>query len=543
MVTERTIINALIIGAAFILVPFIISSSLTLDYVPALFFGGLTALAVAFIFLKDNLCIWPYIGCFIQGALNFLPLPLKALHIFSILLIIYYITGYIIIRQKRISLGKTKFLWPILIVTFIVLYHNHDLHVHSLGTGGETEGSKPAFFIYLVVLAYFCGINVATPSVDFLRKVPLYCLICTALSSIPYLLTTFIPSLAPYLYYITDTVNVQAYMDTQTGSKGPSGVGRLAALGPLGGTLQLYLLCHYPIGTWLRPQRWWVAGLSLICVVLVISSGYRNVLFGFMIGIIIAVWCFYSWRALLLPVVLSIAWLLFYVATSNNLINMPLNKLPMIAQRTMSFLPGDWDREAIESAKDSNHFRDNIQDVYWKEYLKKSPLFGNGFSINTKDYTRLNDLLLNGGSGLDKDYLNAKIFIEGKLFHTGWISLYDCVGIIGGMAFIALGWNEISVTAHFIFGPKADRGSPLFPCYVWLLCGILPGLIAFFTVFGDFGQSFQGFCVSAIVLSHLIDVENTTEVSMVLSDRKEQLEHRPLIGSGSPYGGGAGRYR
>src|ERR1700734_278067 len=151
MVTERAIINFLIIGASVILVPIIISSSLQVDYLPALFFGGLAVLAVAFFFLKEQLSLWPMLGASIMGSLNFLPLPLKPTHIFCILLILYYITGYILIRQKPIKLGNPKFLWPIVIVTLIVLYHNHDLHVRAMG-GDTQEGSKPAILIYLVVL-------------------------------------------------------------------------------------------------------------------------------------------------------------------------------------------------------------------------------------------------------------------------------------------------------------------------------------------------------------------------------------------------------
>ena len=533
MLTERMIINALIIGASFILVPFVISSALTFDYTPALFCVVLLGFIVAFFFLKDTLCIWPLLGGSIAGSLNFLPLPLTATHIFCILLIFYYITGYILIKQKLIKLGKTKFLWPILIITLILLYHNHTLNVRILGLGGETEGAKPAILIYLVIFAYFCGINIATPSVDFLSKVPLYSVIISGLSSIPFLLTTYIPSLAPYVFSVTDSVNVEAYTDAQSGGTGTAeggGIGRLGIFGGLGAALQLYLLCYYPIGTWLRPTRWWVAGLSFICLTLAVASGYRSILFGFASFTMIGAWCYYSWRALFLPAALYMAAIMLFIASSNNLIHVPENKLPMIAQRTLSFLPGDWDQEALESARASNFFRKNIQDVYIKEYLKKSPWIGNGFSINTKEFNHWGDAMKDGTGGRDPDYITAKIFIEGKLFHTGWISVYDIVGIIGAMAFVALGWIEICTAAHFVFGTKADHRSSLFPFYVWLLCSITSQMVGFFTVFGDFSQCFMGLCVYAMTLSHLLDVENTTEAPIVLSERKGQVEFTGLKG-------------
>jgi len=535
MVTERTIINALIIGASFILVPFVISSTLTVDYVPALFFGGLFALVMAFFFLKETLCIWPFLGGSIAGTMNFLPLPLKWSHIFCILLIVYYITGYVIIRQKRIKLGKTQFLWPILIITLIVLYHNHSMSVHVLGS--ETEGGKPAFLIYLVVLAYFCGINIASPSIGFLSKVPLYCVILAFVSSLSFFLTTYIPSLAPYVYSMTDNVNVQAYATTQAtaGAAQESGIGRMAVFAPLAGSLQLYLICHYPIGTWLRPGRWWVIGVSLICAVLTVETGFRNVLFGYILIIMVGSWCYYSWRSIFLFAIPFIVMLIFVVISSDNLIHLQVNKLPLIAQRTMSFLPGDWDEEAVQAAEASNGFRKGVQDLYIKEYLKKSPWIGNGFDIDTKEYNNLNDVIQRGGLGASEiGYLSTKIFIEGKIFHVGWISVYDAVGIVGSMAFIVLGWNEIWMAGHFVFGPKADRRSPLFPLYIWIFICAVVAMVTFFTVFGAFSDAFMNLCITALVLSHLSDIENTTEVPIVLTDRKQQVEFSRL--SGGDYG-------
>jgi len=532
MITERMIINALIIGASFILVPFIISSTLTVDYLPAYFLVILLALALAFFVLKDTLCIWPLLGGSITGAMNFLPLPLEAKHVACILLIIYYIMGYVIIRQRKIKVGKPKFFWPILIITLILLYHNHALNVRV--AGGDTEGGKPAILIYLAVLAYFCGINIATPSVDFLSKVPLYCVILAAISSMPYLLSTYIPSLAPLLYTVTNSVNVGAYMASESGS-GPGGdsggvIGRFAIFAPLGGVCQVYLVSHYPIGTWVRPERWWVGGLSFICFIFAIASGYRSALFGFAMITMVGAWCYYSWRSLFLPAGLIVVALIVVVASSNNLIPLPTNKLPMIAQRSLSFLPGEWDQKAIEDAESSNFFRKNIQDVYIKEYLKRSPWIGKGFSIDTKEFDYYNAMATQG-SRADQDYYQAKIFIEGQILHTGWLSVYDIVGIIGGIAFVALGGIEIWAATHFVFGPKADQRSSLFPFYVWILCNLVTMMLGFFMVFGDFKDIIIDLCIYAIVLSHLFDIENTTETPIVPPDRKGQAEFSRLGGA------------
>ena len=424
MVTERTIINALILAASFLLVPFIISEWLTVDYLPALCFAAMMGMVVAFFFIKNNLVIFPLLGAFWSGALNFLPLSMTPYHIACIFLILYFITGYVLIRQRPIKLGKPLFLWPMAIVTAIIFYHNHSLSLGSLG--GDSEGGKAAILIYMVVVGYFCAINLPSPSPEVFSRIPYYAVLATMISSAPFVITTWVPALAPYLYVITNSVNIESYFDSVTGGTG--GVfSKLAAFGPMGSVTQLYLLSHFPIGTWLRPNRWWVAVLSLICFALVASSGYRSDMFGYFATLVIGTWCYYSWRAVILPATALVAITILSIAGSNNLIQVPYRQLPEITQRTLSFLPGDWDPDAIESGKGSDEFRDNIKKVYFEEYAGISPLFGNGFTINTAEFMAQNDARKIGGPN-DQAYHEAKSFIEGKLFHTGWLSLYDCVG-------------------------------------------------------------------------------------------------------------------
>ena len=531
MVTERTIINALIIGASLILVPFVISSTLTFNYVPALCFFLLASMLMSFFIIKERLSVCPLLTVGIVGNLNFLPLPLNASNICSILLILYYITGYVIIRQKRIRLGNNRFLWPIVILTLIVLYHNHDLNVRVLG--GEKEGGKASILIYVAVLAYFCGINLPTPSVRFLGRIPFWFVVATLIGAAPNVLSTYFPSLAPYLFTMTDNINLDAYVNAQSGfsSDLTNGIGRITAFGPVAGALQLYLLCHYPMGTWLRPERWWVAGLSFGCLLLAISSGYRNVIFGFAVITMVVAWCYHSERSLILPATLFLVALILAIGSSNQLISLPQSDLPLVAQRTLSFLPGKWDEDAVESAKASNEFRDNIQKIYINEYMTRSPLLGNGFDIDTKEFNELSDSLRFGSPGMDAQYVQGKAFIEGKLFHTGWVSVYDAVGFVGTVSFLILGWNQIRIGSHFVFGPKADRRSTLFPLYVWLLSNTVSTMILFFTVFGDFKETFMDMCVYGIIFSHLLDIEKNTDVPIVLPGHQGRIEHTGFKGS------------
>jgi hypothetical protein len=162
--------------------------------------------------------------------------------------------------------------------------------------------------------------------------------------------------------------------------------------------------------------------------------------------------------------------------------------------------------------------------VYIKEYLWRSPLIGNGYNIDTATFTYYNQLNVHPPPSM-AEYIESKLFIEGKLFHTGWISAYDCVGAIGMAAFIYLGLVEIGMVYHFLFGPKANRRSTLYPFYVWLMCNLATMMFSFFTVFGDFATTFSNLCIYGLVISHLYDIETATETPPTSTDREKPLEY------------------
>jgi hypothetical protein len=342
--------------------------------------------------------------------------------------------------------------------------------------------------------------------------------------------------LAPYLYLITNNVNIEAYANTAGGTDSVEGVdilgSRLAAFVSIGTAVQLYLLAHYPVGTWLSPRRLWVVCLFTVSTMLVVLGGYRSGLFNYTLAAFLGFACYYSWRALLLPLVACIAFMMLYVGSENNFINLPLNRLPMIAQRTMSFLPGDWDPEAIESGKSSNEFRQNIINVYLGEYAKKSPLLGNGFDIDKSEIDYLMSAKQNGQ--IDSFYGEAKLYIESKSYHTGWISVYDCIGIIGWGAYLWFQLTIIFISGSFIFRRSADRRSALFPLYVWIFCSMTTEIIAYYTVFGVFAGYYSDELGFATVIMHLCRIRQENKKASLITAHNTQVEFSGL--SQAPYG-------
>src|SRR5258708_27934496 len=150
--------------------------------------------------------------------------------------------------------------------------------------------------------------------------------------------------------------------------------------------------------------------------------------------IVAGAWCYYSWRALIILPALAVLGMLVAAGHQNQ-----VYRLPLFAQRSISFLPGEWDKEVSDSAKSSNEFRDHIKQVYIAEYLSKSPVLGNGFTYDSAEME--NWKIMAAVHDTPDAYYFTKAFITAKLFHVGWISVYDAVGFVGTIALCALNIN------------------------------------------------------------------------------------------------------
>jgi len=507
MLSERTIINGLLLLGGMILGPYLIIFTLETNQIALLSFCGLVFLFSVFFFVKDRIAIYPVIGGYFGGSLNFLPLGFTLVEVFSLVAILYYAITYIVLNRRPISLGPRNFLLPILVLAAIVLYHDHKVGLRVLG--GASEGSRPGLLILVAIVAYFCGINIPSPSTTFLRRVPFYCFIVTLISSAPFLLTTYYPGLAPYVYYISGNVNLDAYASSIQGAD-LADFSRNGALAGIGASLTTVLVCYFPISTWWHPKRWIFILLTAVSFVFVLFSGYRNTLFGFMMVVILSSICYSRLRVFVLLPILALLPLAVIIIQNDHPYGV---EVPLNVQRSMSFLPGNWDDNVIESKASSNGFREEINRVYESEYLAKSPWIGNGFTFDPNEPEGLTNMANIPGTS-DKGYYMTKAFIVSKNFHTGWISLYDAVGIVGGIAFIWLYVGLVWNGGRLVFEASEDTRSQVFPLKVFIFTNLLIGLIGYFTTFGSFGQSLVSICGFATVLVHLtrIETQNTTFV-------------------------------
>jgi hypothetical protein len=495
LLTERTIITFLIWTAGLIAAPYLALTAIHGNYVPFGVVMGVALVAWIFGIFKEGMCIMPMVSLFCSGRFTFLPFKMSFAEICMLAMIGYYFIAYFALKRQFMRVGPWILAIPIIAVAVIISIDEPNFGLRIMG--GGREGGSGALFMVLSAVAYVCGVSTNPPSVRLLSLTPLIALVLAFVFSIPYLASTYFPSTAPYLYLITEQVNATAYVaDTlQAG-----GIVRESAQAQLGLTALLCLMAYYPVSIWWQPKRVWFCFLAAAAVFAVIMGGYRSELVNLFIETVLITFCYLTWRTFFFVPAFIFALTLLIAAHSSHIITLPLS-----AQRTLDFFPGDWDSEVVANSDDSNDFRTHIIKVYENEYASAHPWLGNGISYNGADFELYN--FLEATQPTPDDYWQSKSFITAKMFHTGWISMYDSVGLVGSF-FYLWGIGALTyLTGRSVFAKPINRKSPLFPVKAWLFSFTVLQFTSFFVVYGDMRGYFPMLGAIGIVWYHIDRVE------------------------------------
>ena len=166
-------------------------------------------------------------------------------------------------------------------------------------------------------------------------------------------------------------------------------------------------------------------------------------------------------------------------------------KLPLMVQRTLSFLPGKFDWMARESALNSNEWRVGM----WRQVLPEVPkhLFqGTGWGIDARDFQTTSQMGEGAGS------IDSAILVGN--FHNGPLSVLLPFGVYGVIAFV---WFLVAglrvLHRNWKFGDPALRN-----VNALLLAAFAARAVWFFFFFGSLHSdmaTFAGFLGLGVALN------------------------------------------
>ena len=344
--------------------------------------------------------------------------------------------------------------------------------VHMLGSGHY--GGKHYFYFLAAVAGYFVFTSRRIPPQRAGFYVALFYLsgLTYALSEVA---TRAGTKLEPLLLFVAPA---SVARDTGIATANSMGYARMFGLWVVGAAIYSYMVARFGIRGVLDLKRPWRLLLVVAALTAGMLSGFRSFVLLTAITLAIVFWLEGLHRTRYLPALLVVALL------GAAFVLPQAEKLPLLVQRSLSFLPGKFDWMARESASGSMEWRLQM----WRDVLPEVPKYlfmGKGWTYDARDYAMSVEM---GEAGNPL----AGVILVGD-FHNGPLSVLIPFGIYGAITFawfLAVGLRVLYRNWKF--------GSPALHSVNALLLAAFAAQIVFFCFF--FGSMYSDMVIFAGIL-------------------------------------------
>ena len=166
-------------------------------------------------------------------------------------------------------------------------------------------------------------------------------------------------------------------------------------------------------------QKILTALIYITCLLLVLISGKRMALITIFLAPLIS--AILSRQISFIFIALGFATVTLGTLTAGH---GQLFSLPLVAQRTISFLPGDWDPEMDQLRGGADEWRAELRQ--WAgTMIKRDPLIGGGFAVNIQE-TATADAMAQKGGTID---IQVARYALGRSWHNRWLGYAADFGI------------------------------------------------------------------------------------------------------------------
>jgi len=409
----------------------------------------------------------------LSGKISVLPVP------FSIAQtsILFAFGTYLLLKAFKVIRLRPKFdlvdTWmSVVLVYLLMVFIRNPVGVEALGS--DRVGGRPYVDVIIAFLAFWVlRQSVASPREAFF--VPLLGVVGHGFHAVLNAIAYRFPSTVGPLSRLYSGIGAAENPDALPPMPGEE-ASRLSYLQGLGVGMFAYACARWRPFTLLNPLKIGRFLIFAFAVFAVLQSGFRSALIGLAQWFLLSTYFRRGVPEVGRVMVLGAVGIALLVAVQGTLINLPL---PM--QRTLSFLPGQWDYAAKSDAKGSTEWRVEM----WKTMLTGNKYiankwFGDGFGFTRRQLEIMSANRLTGGTADQQE----NIMIGGGV-HSGPVSSIRYVGYVGLILFL------IFVTLIAIRGVRLIRRSQDTPHYTLALMIGIPSVLFPFNFIFIFG-AFEG---------------------------------------------------
>jgi len=444
-------------------------------------FTAVVVVAAVIIGLKNHIWVfmvasWPF-----DVGMPFFPFSIALREIAVVIAILSYMVHRVLSRKAfRIRWHMLDIMLAITCVYWMVTFVRHP--VGFLFFQSEEIGGRRYILFALAAMAYWILRRQQGPP-KWVSRIPAIIAWSFALIGVLGLLVRVFPSLSNIfgLMYLTVAPDLLLQVTAETTIK------RLVEL-DYAAPMWFYALCAYyrPI-TLFRPTRWrfWLMLLALIGL---LASGYRNRMVEVVGTVVIASWLHQGWRETMKILFVGVLLTFALVLGQGRLYN-----LPLVAQRTLSFLPGRWDASVAWDVEGSSEVRQK----WWRDVtgykMIQNVWFGDGFGQQKSDFA---------SAYWVRETTEQTIHRTGA-YHNGPLSTIRFAGYVG----LALLYTQFAIAiAYAIKCLRLARGTVFFPLAIFVAVRLIWKPIHFTFIFGAYNLELPDFIFLFGLLRLLVHV-------------------------------------
>ncbi len=386
---------------------------------------ALIPVVLVFVKLKTNIWVLIPIGWFLSGRLPWLPLPFTVRDI-CMMTVIAFFTLFFATRAvpwKR-KVGLLDYLIYINLFYLTTVYVRNPAGFWALQT--EIVGGRPYFEIVLAFGAFVILSRVQIT--EFVARVfPLFFIIPTWCVGLLDVIGRLVPQAAYPLAMVYSGVGSSG-VTSAFQQEEKLGETRMTGMQQAGWSTVLALCSKYnPITlvSPLHPLRFILFCLGIVAIFL---SGFRSVILFAMVAFLLSSALRGNWKDLWVACAGMLVGLMFLISVQGSLL-----QLPRTVQRTLSWLPGDWDQEAAADAEGSTQWRLEMWEWAWNDdRIIRNRIWGTGFGLSLDEMSLIAASYMAGQSGgtLLGGSDRENFMITGT-FHNGPLSAIKYIGVVG----------------------------------------------------------------------------------------------------------------
>lgn len=186
-----------------------------------------------------------------------------------------------------------------------------------------------------------------------------------------------------------------------------------------GYTLAFLIFARYSPREVFGVQKLWLPLAYILCILMVLMSGKRLAMVAVFMPPLISAIMHKQYIYIFTASLLAAASLAMLAVGQGQWFN-----LPLVAQRTLSWLPGDWDPELEGMRGGTDAWRAELR--YWAtQNIQKAPIIGEGFAVDLNETVAAITMNERGGD------LNMQVaaYALGRAWHNTWLGYAADFGI------------------------------------------------------------------------------------------------------------------